>query len=63
MKLTILPHLIASKAAMKKVLSPISEANIKLNAAENPDFANTELERKYRTVSKRGAAAPEEAVA
>ena len=45
---------------MKKVLSPISEAKIKLKAAKKPDFARTELERKCRMVSKRGAAAPEE---
>ena len=59
MKLIILPHRIAKSAAMKKVLSPISEAKIKLKAAKNPDFARTELESKWRIESRAGVAAPE----
>src|SRR6056297_1877771 len=42
-KLSILPYLIANNAAMKNVLSPISDANIKLRDAKNPDFASTDV--------------------
>lgn len=36
----------ANNAAMKKVLSPISEAKIRENAAKKPDFARTELDKR-----------------
>ena len=40
-----LPSFIASKAAMKNVLSPSSDAKIRLKAAKKPDRARTELAR------------------
>lgn len=42
-KLSHLPTRMAKSAAMKKVLSPISEANIKANAAKQPDLPTGEL--------------------
>jgi hypothetical protein len=42
-KLIILPHFMASRAAMKNVLSPISHAKIRLKAAKKPDFASTDV--------------------
>jgi hypothetical protein len=37
-KLSHLPNFAASSAAIKNVLSPISDKNIKENAAGNPDL-------------------------
>ena len=42
-KLSHLPTRMAKSAAMKKVLSPISEAKIKAKAAKQPDLPTGEL--------------------
>lgn len=42
-KLSHLPTRIAKSAAMKKVLSPISDAKIRANAAKHPDLPTGEL--------------------